>query len=501
MDLGARKLTLSAAVVGVVFTLSVSLFSVVHLAYRSVRVHVALETAEALIGFLTAYLIFGRFRETRRSTSFLLVLGLLFLAGTSVFFSVIPRAANPQEAAFSTWAALAGRMTGTILLASAAFVPDVPVRRRAGSGLVLIVTWAVFLAIIWLAMMAFQDRLPLGIDPRLSPESAERPRVVGHAAILAMQLILVGLYSAAAVRFTTRAEQSGDVLMRWLGAACMLAAFSRFNYFLFPSIYTQYVYAGDVLRLGFYLCLLYGSTREIRTYWRRLEEALAEHEQLDAMKNTLLSAVSHDLRNPLSAILGMSATLEEHGTRLAPEEVREMQGRVTSGARKLDRMLGELLDLQRIEAGVILQPERRRTDMGALITRVVGDLEEATARPVDIEADGVVGLVDEAKVERIVENLLRNAIKHTGREAQVWVRASRQDRGTLIAVEDSGAGVDEEMRQRIFAPFERGIRPGAAGAGIGLSLVARFSELHGGRAWVEGRPGGGASFRVFLPDG
>ncbi|HET6751501.1 MAG TPA: ATP-binding protein [Actinomycetes bacterium] len=105
-------------------------------------------------------------------------------------------------------------------------------------------------------------------------------------------------------------------------------------------------------------------------------------------------------------------------------------------------------------------------------------------------------------VERMVENLLANAGRHTTPDTPVWVRVAHRGQGVLLAVEDAGAGVPRELQATLFEPFRQG--PGmsahAPGVGIGLSLVARFAELHGGRAWVQDRPGGGASFRVLLPD-
>src|SRR6266542_45835 len=110
--------------------------------------------------------------------------------------------------------------------------------------------------------------------------------------------------------------------------------------------------------------------------------------------------------------------------------------------------------------------------------------------------------VDQAKVERILENLLANADRHTTPDTPVWVKLARHDQGILLVVEDAGSGVPPELRAALFEPFRQGPEaPGhAPGVGIGLTLVARFAELHGGRAWVEERPGGGSSFRVLLPD-
>jgi signal transduction histidine kinase len=105
-------------------------------------------------------------------------------------------------------------------------------------------------------------------------------------------------------------------------------------------------------------------------------------------------------------------------------------------------------------------------------------------------------------VERIVENLLANADRHTPPDTPVWIRTTRHNQGVLITVEDAGAGIPPQLRASLFEPFRQGPEHPrhAPGVGIGLTLVARFAKLHGGRAWVEERPGGGSSFRVLLAD-
>jgi signal transduction histidine kinase len=122
-------------------------------------------------------------------------------------------------------------------------------------------------------------------------------------------------------------------------------------------------------------------------------------------------------------------------------------------------------------------------------------------RDVTLDLADVVVEVDAPKVERIVENLLANAGRHTPPGTPVWVAVRPEAGGALLVVEDAGPGVPAGSRDSVFEPFHQ-LGPGtphAPGVGVGLSLVGRFAELHGGRAWVEERDGGGASFRVFLP--
>jgi len=246
---------------------------------------------------------------------------------------------------------------------------------------------------------------------------------------------------------------------------------------------------------------------ELEHAWQREREAAADLRALDRMKNTLLHAVSHDLRGPISAVLGASIVLARSEQDLAPEEREQMIRGVGSSARKMNRIVTDLLDFDRIDRG-ILEPKCEPTDLCALINRVVAELDVPEDTPVEIEAGfpdaerarPLVLSVDPARAERIVENLVLNAAKHTPPGTPVWVRVLPEGGGVVIAVEDSGPGVPEELRGSIFQPFRQGEGGSARGSGIGLSLVARFAELHGGQAWVEPRAGGGASFRVFLPD-
>jgi PAS domain S-box-containing protein len=232
---------------------------------------------------------------------------------------------------------------------------------------------------------------------------------------------------------------------------------------------------------------------------QELKEVLEKLRAMDRLKNTLLHTLSHDLQNPLTAIHGAASTLERLDSQLSTDERRSLLKSLTDRTQHLRTLLTDLLDLDRLDRGIV-EPRRSPVDIPAMIRRLVASSEALTGRSVDIDTEPVTIAVDQAKVERMVENLLANVARHT-EDAGVWIRVAAQDGGALISVDDEGAGVPDDLKEKIFVPFSRG--PGAAdlpGSGIGLSLVAGLAELHGGRAWVEDRPGRGASFRVFLPD-
>jgi signal transduction histidine kinase/putative methionine-R-sulfoxide reductase with GAF domain len=235
--------------------------------------------------------------------------------------------------------------------------------------------------------------------------------------------------------------------------------------------------------------------------FHREREATRRLRALDEMKNTFLEAVSHDLRTPLTSILGSAVTLEQSGMDIPREDAVDLLRRIASNARKLERLLGDLLDLDRLQRGIIT-PQRRRIDVGALVRGAVREFEQLGGRKVECGSDELIANVDPPKVERIVENLLSNASRHTSPDSRIWARVERREDGLLLVVEDEGGGVPDDLKDAIFEPFRQGPGPASAspGVGVGLSLVARFAELHGGRAWVEDRPGGGASFRVLLAE-
>jgi PAS domain S-box-containing protein len=244
------------------------------------------------------------------------------------------------------------------------------------------------------------------------------------------------------------------------------------------------------------------SERKYSEAFLREREAAERLRALDAMKNTFLEAVSHDLRTPLTSILGSALTLEQSQLELPSGDALDLVHRIAANARKLERLLGDLLDLDRLQRGIV-SPQRRPTDVAALVDRVVAEVENPEDRAIDVEVGTLTASIDGPKVERIVENLIANALRHTPSGAHIRVWAEAFEDGIVIGVDDAGQGVPEASRESIFEPFEQSPGPlseHSPGVGIGLSLVRRFAELHGGRAWVQPRDSGGSSFRAYLPN-
>ena len=254
---------------------------------------------------------------------------------------------------------------------------------------------------------------------------------------------------------------------------------------------------------GFFLDITEGKETEaaLERTLAAERDAVRRLRAVDEMKNTFLQAVSHDLRTPLAAILGLAVTLER-GEVAGGDDARTLASRIAANARKLDRMVTDLLDLDRLSRGIV-EPKLHPTDVTELVRRVMTDSDLHAEGRVSVVGERLVANVDAAKTERIVENLLANAARHTPEGTPVVVGVLRAEGGVEIRVDDDGPGVPAEMRQEVFEPFRQGpdAPDHAPGVGIGLALVARFAELMGGRAWIQESPSGGASFRVYLRDG
>jgi len=238
----------------------------------------------------------------------------------------------------------------------------------------------------------------------------------------------------------------------------------------------------------------------------KVAAATARLRELDQAKTEFLSVVSHELRTPLTALQGFSELLLR--ATLPPEKARRCLVYLHTEACTLGRIVGELLDLSRIETGRPLELRPEPVDLDALLERNV-ELFAAehgghrfrwtTSTP------GAAVQADPDALDRMMKNLLSNAVKYSPRGGRVDVSAcaAPDDPGMVeVAVEDDGVGIPAEQLPRIFDKYVRVPHPetvAARGLGLGLSLVKALAEAHGGRIEVESLPGKGSRFRLLLP--
>lgn len=225
----------------------------------------------------------------------------------------------------------------------------------------------------------------------------------------------------------------------------------------------------------------------------RERKSAQELRDLNAQKDAFIRAVSHDLRSPLLVIERFAEILRDFDDQLSAEERAAHASRIVDASRRVQRQLEDLLDLDRLARRAV-SPERRPTDLMQLALEAVHALD-LSDRAI-VSGDRVVADVDAGLVERILENLLTNAHRHGGDSGRITVHLARHGGGVLITVDDEGPGIPVAQREAVFQVFKTGAL--AAGTGVGLSVVRQFAQLHGGRAWVEDAPGGGASLNVML---
>ncbi|HWG84841.1 MAG TPA: hybrid sensor histidine kinase/response regulator [Deinococcales bacterium] len=235
----------------------------------------------------------------------------------------------------------------------------------------------------------------------------------------------------------------------------------------------------------------------------RLEQQKLELEARNAEQEAFLYTVSHDLRQPLLAIHGMGEILGEAVDSGDTLQARAMLRRVQANAQKMSALLDGLLSLSRIgRSGEA--PER--LDLGEALRAALSDLEgRIGARGVRVELDECwpVVLYPRSELGQVVTNLLTNAVKWAGRpgqEPRVAVACSEEGGMVVLRVSDNGPGMEPQYREKVFGLFQK-LNAKAEGTGVGLAIVKRVAERHGGRAWIEDGPLGGATLAVSMPRG
>jgi two-component system sensor histidine kinase BaeS len=242
--------------------------------------------------------------------------------------------------------------------------------------------------------------------------------------------------------------------------------------------------------------------------FNKMAEELASRaravESSDTARRQLLADVSHELMTPLTAMRGYIETLAMSELRLDAQTRERYMGIVSEETHRLERIIGDLLDLARLEGGGTTM-KRERVDVGALFSRVAArherELRERGIRLVQHVAGAEHVIGDADRLEQALQNLAANALRHTPDAGEITLSSSRVPEGTLLSVRDTGPGIPPEHLPLIFDRFYKAdaARRAAGGSGLGLSIVKAIVGRHGGR--ITARNDGGAVFEIVIPEG
>jgi signal transduction histidine kinase len=452
-----RRLAVGCALGSAGATLALVLVASLNVAYRAPALHVALETTAAIAASAAAFLLFGRFWRTGFLDELILSAGLSLLALWNLAFAALPAVFDLRSSRVSVWCMLFTALVAGALICTAALLP----RRRIAVGRrwpLVIYSGTLALAIAGsLPMIVFPSLLPHGVAVSVSAEDAA-PSLGGG-----FQLALSLLYILAALGFTRRNRHANDELSGWLAIACILSGASHVNYFFHPAALSNWVYTGDVFRLGFYLALLIGAAREIASYWTSVIAAASLEE-----RRRLARDVHDGLAQEISFLARNVRLLRQHGA---------------------DPQL-----VERIQRGVARAQEESRRVVGALAARPDEPLDQALAEAVqeaarrygasvDMELASGISLSPREReaVIRIASEAVANAAQHSGAEV-LRIYLERADAGMRLGVEDDGSGFDEEQPRR----------------GFGLITMKDRAEALGGKLRVESRRGAGTRVELEL---
>ena len=230
--------------------------------------------------------------------------------------------------------------------------------------------------------------------------------------------------------------------------------------------------------------------------------AVAELERLSQAKSDFVSIVSHEFRTPLTGIQGFSEMMRDE--ELSVAEMKEYAGDINKDAQRLNRMINEMLDLDRLESGR-MTVERADVDLNSVVTEVAdGVRRNAPGHPIALRLDPALGAVsgDRDKLTQVVVNLVSNAVKYSPSGGEIVVTTRAEGPNAHVLVRDHGLGIPADGLEKVFERFAR-LESDATrfiqGTGLGLPIVRQIITLHGGKAWVESTVGEGSVFQFTIP--
>ena len=253
------------------------------------------------------------------------------------------------------------------------------------------------------------------------------------------------------------------------------------------------------------IALIEAAAREVAIaidHARRYREAVQTAEklrELDQMRSDFVSMVSHELRSPMTVVAGIADILENRADRLSPDQSKELIDTLGREARRLRRLVSEVLDLEAIDQGR-MELHRSTVDLVALVRESVADAGEPQRTRVETNLDTALVDLDPDRIKQVLLNLISNAAKFSETGTTIHVAIDPKDQGYSVAVRDEGQGIAPDQLGRLFQRFTRlDVERRVPGSGLGLYLSKQIVEQHGGTIDVQSRVGEGSTFTFTLP--
>jgi len=290
-----------------------------------------------------------------------------------------------------------------------------------------------------------------------------------------------------------------------IGPVMVAAALSAlaWNFFFIPPTFTFHIGSTEDLLLFLMYFVVASVNAVLSLKIRQVERKARDKEQKERtieLYNTLLNSLSHELRTPISTIVGAVDALQDRETRLTGEQRTDLLSAIDEAGMRLDRQVGNLLNMGRLESGM-LEPKADWCDIHELIGGVVSKLGSVSDHAIILKADPSLPLfkLDGGLLEQVVHNMVHNAVQYTPAGSEVVIGASHADGSCVITIADNGPGFPEQERVRAFNKFHRLPNTRSGGTGLGLSIVKGFVGAQGGSVELGANQPHGALFTVRIP--
>lgn len=276
------------------------------------------------------------------------------------------------------------------------------------------------------------------------------------------------------------------------------------DFFFIPPKFTFYIrQPEDVLMflMYFIIAMVNGVLTNKTRQWEKIARKREEKRTTLKLYNTLLNSLSHELRTPISTIIGATDNLKTDKTKLLETDRDILVNEISRAAMRLNGHVENLLNMSRLESGVI-KPVRDWCDISELAYNIKNQLKEYSANhsvKIDIKENLPLFKIDSGLISQSIYNLVYNALIYTPNNSTIIIGASYEDENLLITVEDTGKGFPENEKENVFEKFYRLKNSKTGGTGLGLSIVKGFICAHYGTIQLENVKNGGAKFTIMIP--